>query len=175
MERNIYCPSCEYRIREYQYTLFSYNKGIRCGRCETNYDTETAIIRLDKSCEKFLDIDTVKDSVWYHVTTTDPSEWRYETSANWYYRMTHVGTHLTTNDYRCYNLKREKVRTLSFRIKPEAKVCDYIVNDFNNWMTHEDAIRFGKYDVLRYINRYEGPGQISLLVNPAVLEMVKVG
>lgn len=120
----------------------------------------------------YADPTRVLGMTWFHRLLVAPGDFRYE--QNYFRPGTHVGTLRTVEEWtRCHVLPHESTYLTTFTIRPEAKVHPEIMDDFDDWSEAEDMLRQEDGpDVILYVNRYEGTGDISLLVNPAMLSPV---
>lgn len=138
---------------------------------------------------QFLDNKTTRETVWYHSTKV--ANWAEEVSQ---LRPTfvcgsnemlsvpyvHVGT-LDAAMARFEDTAAEAGWLYEIRIKDEAFLAGEVYEDRNDW---EQYVRTGFFegifedkhrcDVLRYVNRWESVGSISLIMDPRFMEIVKV-
>lgn len=146
-------------------------------------------VHILPSSVRFLDTDTTRENVWYHSTKVE--NWAEEVSQ---LRPTfvcgsnemlsvpyvHVGT-LDAAMARFDDTKHEAGWLYEIRIKDEAVLAREVYEDRNDW---EQYVRTGFFegiledkkqcDVIRYVNRWESVGSISLIMDPRLFEVVKV-
>jgi len=152
-----------------------YAECLGCGR-----EIATAVmgIKVHPDSQKFLNASAVRSSLWHHATYR----------SNWYVGLDeysreagediliHLGTREASLD-RARTLLGKTLYTV--KINPEATISPYVVEDDNTWPegTGDLSVEgwngyFG--DVTRYVNRYEMPGSISLIVNYKMISIVEV-
>ena len=193
MVSNLYCRVCGTNLVREQETslLFSYVPAT-CGTCGLVVDDVTDLgVRPDPSCEIFCtDPSTVLSTEWFHYTweplgpgTVEEPTWLSSVIAARIW--VHVGTWTSSTAlarHRKFELSQSAQsgipRSLyTVRIKPEHALIDPIVaSDLNYW---PDLLEDGPDDgyvgnVVRYVNAFEAPGQVSLLIDPNLLEVVAV-
>lgn len=159
---------------------------VECDTCEG--EVQQGSITVAPDSVQFLQASAVKDTVWYHATYVD----------DWFNRVTtgqgmegeegdflyiHVGSEQAARD-----IARDKyfsayggdldISLYQVRLKADAVLSPYIVHDDETWRdfssaTDKTAKAMGG-DAVRYLNRWEAPGSISLLVDARQLEFVSV-
>lgn len=130
---------------------------------------------ISESCTQFWYVDAVFYSVWHHFSTSE-----FNNPASWLSSVieddvpVHVGTYRSSSTLQRWHKRRIRSSHLPpvngiwrMRIKPEAIMHPKVAKDYSAWDT---GVPDG-YDVLRYLNVWESPGQISLLVNPRMLTL----
>lgn len=157
--------------------------------CEEESMVDELDVHVLLSSVPFLDTATTRETVWYHSTKIN--NWDAEVAK---LRSTfvcgsnemlsvpyvHVGT-LDAALARFEDTKGESGWLYEIRIKDEAVLAGEVYEDRNDW---EQFVRTGFYesvlgdkkkcDVLRYVNRWESVGSISLIMDPRFMEVVKV-
>lgn len=169
------CPKCKihYTLEQENLAMTSYRAT--CLMCMTETYVEDMRLTILPRYSEYLRADNVRGSVWYHATHHE----------NWLERMLeldgpensvllHIGSVESALD-------RANVRNYdhlyAVKIDPSAVISPSIVDDSNDWPETVKMIpQYGtgeEYkDVTRYVNRYEIPGSISLLVDSRMLKVV---
>lgn len=162
--------------------------GMACTKCKKHLTQSEEIdiltnYFLDHECGKELYLEEVKVKVlpryqhllnlekaqnqpyWYHATNI--SEWPTGLSStpeyNW---LAHIGSKESALD----RASTQKGYTIMYTvtIDPDAYWSPCVTDDWNEWPTIEQDLDNEVYhnfsEVTRYVNRYEIPGSISLLV-----------
>lgn len=157
--------------------------------CEEESMVDELDVHVLPSSFQFLDAGITRETVWYHSTKVE--NWAEEVSK---LRPTficgsnemlsvpyiHVGT-LDAAMARFEDTNSESGWLYEIRIKDEAVLAGEVYEDRNDW---EQWVRTGFFegvledkkqcDVLRYVNRWESVGSISLIMDPRFMEVVKV-
>lgn len=140
------------------------------------HDRKTILEVSDKAAA-LLDIDEAIDFYWFHSTVQE----------NWHENATesdvwvHIGLWETadviTENYAKYGLTpvvHKIVLNENIRIHPA------IFEDHNVWprgigenVDDEEFSKYAKWDGFRYINSFETPGFISLLVKPSMFTVIE--
>ena len=171
--RNLRCPACSELLTSAQHkALRSWTSEVECSRCGMSrmniYDVD---VDIQKGCEKYLDDDVVRKVKWHH--TTNAYDWLDQVQNAWEKPIVHVGTFQAAMA-RSRDIKGNTVRTSRYRhvvrISEDATIDPVVQEDQDYWMNSWEEYKF---DVTRYVNRFESPGSISLLVNPNFLEFVE--
>lgn len=159
------CPECqEYLAKEY---VDVFCNCLKCG----SYFT----VDIRPECGKFLNDATVKESYWYHAT--DAEDWMGSLLDNEDedIPLVHVGTEETALAV-ILDKHLSSPRPISlFRIKLKETLVinEDIFHDLNKWPeTMGDNRPEG--NTYRYVNLYEAPGSISLLLDPRLIEIESV-
>lgn len=183
------CDTCGNHItkqNESDSPIFHEVPLVECDTCPG--EVQQGSITVAPDSVQFLQASAVKDAVWYHATYVD----------DWFNRVTtgqgmegedgdflyiHVGSEQAARD-----IARDKyfsayggdldVVLYQVRLKADAVLSPDVVNDDETWrdfssVTDETAETMGG-DAVRYLNRWEAPGSISLLVDARQLEFVSI-
>lgn len=197
------CAHCEHGYSDNQSDVISRTinaKGsftcVKCGKAY--YDMTQFNIWVREDSAKFLNLDTVRNSFWYHgtharhwhsslVTGGDPFHHSYGTGDI----MVHIGTQSAAEERIRHRKEFHATRNpmhfedwcvFTLRIKDSAEVHPVLQKDFD-WFpeTHndilddfEDLFDWEPEGVTTYLNAFENPGSISLLANINALEVVEV-
>jgi len=157
------CPGCgKPASRTEHASLLIAGYAVEC-ECSVVYDTESAEIVLRQGSLKYLDPAEVFNNYWWH--TTDKNNWFNDIRnyhGMWEQDMPMV--HLGTFNAACDRGRWEGYSNLfRIRLKNSAKILPEVWDDATIWPSL--AVEYD-YDIIRYINRWESAGSISLLVNP---------
>jgi len=161
------CPACSRRLNRWaSWKIHVNDDSVKCP-CGAWVDVYNMELGIMASSAKFLESSSVLSAWWYHSTTL----------INWYDEITkndvdwvHIGTRrsarsrLTTE---MYNL------TYKMKISQDAVIAPEIFIDHNRWSDVQDHVD-KSVNVVRYVNRWESVGSISLMVRPEVLHSVVV-
>lgn len=135
----------------------------------------STILDIHPSSGKFLSEEAVRESYWYHAT--DAEDWMGSLLNNeeGNIPLVHVGTEQTSVEV-ILDRYMETQRTISmFRIKlKETAVLNEVVFYDNNSWPETLKVTRPEGNTYRYVNRWESPGSISLLVDPRELEIESV-
>lgn len=166
---NLLCGTCDYRLTADEASLVQEWRVVPCRNCGEDMGMDgnlTFDVRADH--EHLL---TTTPTVWYHVTTRET--WN-ETPETLY---VHVGTPQTVAWYagECFKTELRHGQTLNFwRVElsdeAQANTETTIYRDDNSWpkcrVPDNEILLFGIAQPawpVKYVNRYELPGSISLL------------
>lgn len=162
------CSDCGARVtRQQEEDLFREDSiyfRVHCRVCDKRLTIDTVDVAVLSSCKKFYQLEEVYKANWHH--TTFRQRWLEAMQDLIITPALHVGT---------YEAAMERTKTAPaeyryvVRVRSDAIIDPEVQPDFNDWPYNG---RHLKYDVIRYVNRYESPGSISLLVLPRALELV---
>ena len=116
---------------------------------------------MSSACEILL-TDSIYRVYWYHAT--DKKNWLDTVQKNEV--MVHIGTKPSARTMAKWN-QREHIYVVT--VDPAAQVENALVEDTNDWDDYHKELRN-----IRYLNRWESPGQVSLLVEAKHLSLVRV-
>jgi predicted RNA-binding Zn-ribbon protein involved in translation (DUF1610 family) len=153
--------------------------------CEECGFIQSVVVTVEGDSLHLLDEDKAREAVWYHAT--DMKDWHEKVSTGWRMRpdeflFAHVGTEkaardIATKKYFQYN-PEAVVYLYRITLKEGTVIADYIADDMMIWegfdIAHEESLETAEGDAVRYLNRWEAPGSISLLVNASKLEFMSV-
>lgn len=181
-----FCPECNRHLSEEEYRTFY---GCNSFHNKTN-------ILVVPSSHHLLNTENAKEVIWYHSTNIvnwletvqSGKESEYFGTDEGDIPFVHVGTrgaamHRAIELYAgVEDLYQEAKETINgafmyaVRLKKEAIVSRHISADTNDWpfFVHDDDKKEMEGDALRYVNRWESSGSISMLVDPQMLELVSV-
>lgn len=163
------CVECGDYLSWDEYNAIESEVTFRCFRgCgSSRQDFDTSVLLEDA---RFFDISEIRRVSWFHATTS--SKWLESTleaaEVNEDF-MVHVGT-LEAAQERRESIDKYLDHSFIYEVvlNDWATISEEVYEDQNDW---RDAFEYGGFDVVRYLNRWEFPGSVSLLVRPSVLEM----
>lgn len=179
------CMSCDAPLsKSWEKALLNGLDDYQC-LCGEDSQVDELDIHILPSSVQFLDARVTRESVWYHSTAVQ--NWDEEVSK---LRPTFVcgGNEMPSVPYvHVETLESAMTRfndagadagwLYRIRIKEEAVLAGEVYEDQNDW---EQWVRTGFFeerkqcDVIRYVNRWESVGSISLIMDPRFLEVVKL-
>lgn len=174
------CPKCgnwvdvegDQRIRK--------SSSWHCIYCKEYLTRDYSYIAVNWESIPLMDEQTALYSTWYHATTR-PDWYNGITMNN---AVTHIGTYVAAR-HKFDGIYFTSSKWLyKLRLKPDVLMHPDISDDLNCWPTqvwdaplvdlinawHEGEIT--PRGAVRYVNRYEDPGSISILCDPSVIEVV---
>jgi hypothetical protein len=190
------CPRCETPVSLKKWTRVgpqAASNGIRCYLCKGNeklrdsYDSyfapDTAKMGVTADSAPLLDDTEAHAAVWFHATH----------KRNWFDEiqtigdaqkgnlLVHVGMKATALarikdalwDKRLHGPQTYYLHEI--RLKPEAVLHHSVLNDDNRWPPFSASFErtHGTVNAARYVNRWETPGSISMLVDATMIELTK--
>lgn len=178
---NILCKGCGNVHTQRMADEFSYSTGFKTGylclECGLSVEMANVVVPVLPSSEKFLDLEVCKSSTWYHYT--EMNSWpeliefpglQYE-HRNFY---AHVGTLKSALDRRMSlgagEFTNWQGKIFEVRVRTEARWCPDLLEDSGD--LHREECSESDWEVLRYLNRYENPGSVSLAVCNTAIEVV---
>ena len=182
------CGNCGNHIEKSAERFSSYWQEVPVLACETCGDAQAGCITVAPSSAHLLQKTAVKESVWYHATYVE--DWFEKVSTGHGMKREtgdflyiHVGTEDASRDladskYFTHPRDGERIMLYKLKVKSDAVLAPSILNDIETWwdyssVTAETNTAIGG-DAVRYLNRWESPGSISLLVDARMLELVNV-
>lgn len=170
------CPRCNNLLTASQTKrLLKWNWVLEGDACRTcglkDIDIYSVGVDILPSSERFFVDETVYKTLWHH--TTARKNWIHDVLTHHDKPAVHLGTYYaararavdTRDDYR-EDMKWRYV----VRLDRDATIDPVVQNDIDEWgISYEEY----NYDITRYINRFESPGSVSLLVNPRKIKIVK--
>lgn len=176
------CGTHASRAEEERAITHGLAETIYCMSCES---IQEIAVTVEPKSVHLLNESNAKTQIWYHATNVE--DWFTKVTTG--YKMldgefiyAHVGTEEAARDiakakYFDYGVS-EEVYLYQVTLCEETSVADYISDDEMIWdgfdVAHEESIEAAGADAVRYLNRWEAPGSISLLVNASMLEFVAV-
>lgn len=181
-----FCVECNRHLTEEEYRTFYGCK---------EYHNKTDLLVVPSS-HHLLNAENAKDVIWYHATNVVNWLETVQSGAESDFFGTdagdvpyvHVGTKGAATDrgVELYadteDLYIEQDQTIqgafmyAVKLKEDAVISSQISADTNNWfffVNSKTQAQMGA-DAIRYVNRWESCGSISMLVDPRALELVSV-
>lgn len=187
------CNHCgEYLSKRESNTLASHH-FVTCSNCQQTVDLYVAHnLSIDHDSARHIDENNVRNDIWYHATKLEnwmdeliEGEAEHRDFGLGYYDnfdpenvtiMVHVGTVDAALDRAGDSLNHEKANfyVYALRLKEGVHIAPQILADENEACPSFVADCNGAYSehVTRYVNTYESPGSISLLVNRTCIEII---
>lgn len=153
-----------------------------CGKqTKTTFGMEDCWVDVDSRSEKLLNDDVAKTARWFHATTRE--NWAEEIAT-----IGEKGTFILHAGTREAAMERAKdgIRTKGttyyvheLTLNADAELAPHILYDENNWPmydsrhTEEWDEEIHRYDAARYVNIWEAPGSVSILVKGTKVQVVK--
>lgn len=176
------CGTHPTREQETRIIAEGFPKEMHCVECDSLRAIQVTV--CPKSVH-LLDETEARSMVWYHATNV--ADWHEKVSTGYEmedgeFVFAHIGTKeaardIATSKYFRYDKKAE-VYLYQITLKETATLASYIADDETVWSDFEIAdktsLAAAKADAVRYLNRWEAPGSISLLVNASMLEFKSV-
>lgn len=172
------CAVCQEFITLAQETMLETAQStpcLDCGEEMYRYEMECAIRTQDAP---ILDARVAKATTWYHATTR--THWMKDLLSGKDIPWVHIGSLEAARDRARVGGTGEIVKDhflYRLRLKPEATINPHIFRDENDWPDHVGQTglgwdsRMNYANANRYLNTFEAPGSISLLIDPRVLEI----
>lgn len=184
------CDNCTSHIskrNELNSPLWHENIEVECSLCgHVNKGSQTVI----PTSAPLLKTAVAQDMVWFHATYVDDwfekiSNGRDMEEEDGYFLYIHVGSEdaareIANHKYFDGYPSRDELKIMLYqvRLKAGAALSSRIVNDNETWRDFGSVTDGSKSaiggDAVRYLNRWESPGSISLLVDASKLELVSV-
>lgn len=171
------CRSCNASFSNVQVQKFRVdfmNMVCSCGDKMNLVDSAVSV--LPESAH-MLDIDEVKSSVWYHATESD--NWLDAVKQLELIPYVHIGTRKAAMDRAKQISKRSLRRTgknskiwlWQVTVDSNASIASSILDDEDDWLTAvtECSVKGLGGNAIRYVNRYESTGSVSLLIDPTFI------
>lgn len=172
------CPYCKSHFLRKQETQLMTNYWAKCLRCLSSVDTDSTELSILPTYSQFIHKKSVFDRVWYHATDVEEWEQGLKDSSDLMFvpGSGHVDRPETRRYFAHVGSQETAVRRsmdlggLKYMYKvmmiPGQEVSRRIFADINWWPTVlNESAEFDQFtEINRYVNRYEIPGSISLLV-----------
>lgn len=160
------CPTCgRAPTRKHEIRLIS-SDAAECP-CGEIYDATEATVLVGQNSEKFLDLLTTRESIWWHGTHQHDWPRKPIEDPDLYY--VHIGTY-----HAAYMRARQEKAAYLHKVVLywPTKVSPIFLKDRGWWPQKIEG--FDLADAYRYVNRWESPGSISLLVDPLCIKTLEV-
>ena len=163
----IRCPHCKKRVSKDTRDILNMMIPVRCS-CGDRFSIYEADIPVLRRCTDLLtDTSKIFTRRWYHGTSLD--DWHNGVLLARRVPLVHIGTRYAALE-RGKSLSRLFLYTI--KVDAGATVHPKIFPDYNDLDGAVDAHWYDGYDAIRYINRWESPGSISLLINPNLITVL---
>lgn len=143
---------------------------VECPACGDYFDITGVEVRVHPDTSNLLDMKTALEAEWYHVS------W----SANWHNSIlqeedipyVHAGNRQSAVERYEGLYKGCKAYLYKFKIAPSANLTPTVFDDLNDWPQTVSypmgmpSQQGRTVDGFRYINRWESPGSVSLMIDP---------
>lgn len=181
-QTGLICPECKAPMSESVWKKVTHaDMGMKCSNCPNKFTPNSAIIGATAASKRFLKERGVRTKTWFHATVNE--NWFEAINAEANPLLVHVGLESTAHargvdilDYAGGTYYLWEVR-----LSKSAQVNPNILDDNNRWplfVGEELDAKYAGYSddyaVTRYLNRWETPGALSLLVQAGVLEVVRM-
>lgn len=182
------CGECGNHIAKRNERLSSYWKETPVLACDTCGEDRSGTITVIPTSAHLLQPDAVKATTWYHATYVE--DWFEKVSTGHGMKREagdflyiHVGSQEASRDlaeskYFNHPEPDERIMLHQLKVKTDAVLAHPILNDIETWWDYssvtEETRKVIGGDAVRYLNRWESPGSISLLVDARQLELVSV-
>lgn len=152
-----------------------------CRQCQHELMLVDLDILANSSASQFVGnsgIENLIQSRWHDTSDVEPDEFASgkHISAETM-DMIDGGTHVGTLDSaidRAAHQFYSQYYLYEFRIHPSTNVYPDLLIDSNAWSKPITMLADGTCDVIRYINRWEAMGDMSLIVHPCKLQLMEV-
>lgn len=147
---------------------------VECDDCGDVFTADTMEVNVAPDSERLLDAGHAKASEWFHIS--DSANWLDEvTGDDDFVPYIHAGTLQSALDR--YEAHKGKTAYLyKFNLADTTTIDSTIYDDRNAWpeevgfpCTLTDERTGEAVDCLRYLNRWEDPGSISILLDPRII------
>lgn len=176
---NTHCPHCDQCVTvQNMRDLASTGRFVICAWCGDEFTLHSATVSVDPECAHLFGPSAhtaIRSATWLHVSDVPPEKFRFgSTHESQNLDVTHVGTMPTVDevviqDHLGLRASNAPLYLYEFLLADNVLIAPEVI-DRNDWDGEvEDLILGQGYGVVPYLNRYEGVGQVSLLVNPSYL------
>jgi hypothetical protein len=183
------CDRCGQHVTEevVRFSRIWYEEPLlKCTTCEDGF--QKGSVTVVPSSAFLLDVENVRKTSWFHATCVD--DWFEKVSSGHGmeketgdFLYIHVGSEEAARDIaedKYFRNPRdgERISLYELRLVTDLALSPLILNDGETWwdyssVTAETRAAVGG-DAARYLNRWESPGSISLLIDARKLELVSV-
>lgn len=191
-QTGLICPECKEPMteKEWENQREDAAMGMECMNCHQidfyddgelyEFTPRTATIGAIAASKRFLKEGAVPKKTWFHATTRE--NWFEDINSEVEPLIVHIGLKSTAMA-RASDILATSGGTYylwEVRLAKTAKVNPNILDDNNHWpifvgeMDDKYDGYSDDYEVTRYLNRWETPGALSLLVQAGALEVVRM-
>jgi len=193
-DTGLLCHRCDTPVSKKKWLRvgpFAWRDGICCQTCkadkktdENYFDPSTAHLEVTADTAHLLDDAEASTAAWFHATK-DPN-WMDSLNKSASVSAGSVIVHVGVKEAALARIKDvlwmarlggpQEYFLYEVRLRGSAQLLSEVVDDENEWPSRSNAFenRYGAGDAIRYVNRWETPGSVSLLVDAAAIEVVKV-
>lgn len=172
------CEKCHKHFGDEQENDLLTEYCTECEHCGAFVDAGNARLAILPRYQYLLNLTSArKVQYWYHAT--DSQTWPKPVKTKWFGDGKPFYAHIGSEESALDRARCMSYNTLyKVKINSKASWSPYVVDDDNYWPTQphknseEENLLFD--DVTRYVNRYEIPGSMSLLVVSSMIEVVEV-
>lgn len=176
------CGSCLFPLsKEDQITLCSGEaddplEWVDCPACGNCFDITEVEVSIHPDANPLLALEEVMKTEWFHVSWS--SDWHASLLQEEDIPYVHAGNQQSALDRYEGLYKGCYAYLYKFKLSPAALIAETIYDDLNEWPStvndtedfpHQDGKRV---DGFRYVNRWECPGSISILIDPRFINEV---
>lgn len=186
------CDNCSTHItkqNESDSPLWHEIPQVECNLCG---DLQAGSITVIPESSSLLQAEVARDTIWFHTTYVEnwfekvsTGQGMEEGREDGDFLFVHVGSEAAALDNAHYKYfdgysssDEPTVMLYQVRLKADAVLSARVVNDNETWRDFDSVVEGSKEaiggDAVRYLNRWESPGSISLLVDARQLELVSV-
>lgn len=186
------CDNCTTHItkqNESDSPLWHEIPQVECNLCG---DLQAGSITVIPESSSLLQAEVARDTIWFHTTYVEnwfekvsTGQGMEEQREDGNFLYVHVGSEAAARDnanykyFDGYSFSDEPtVMLYQVKLKADAVLSPRVVNDNETWRDFDSVVDGSQEaiggDAVRYLNRWESPGSISLLVDARQLELVGV-
>jgi hypothetical protein len=180
-----HCTVCDSHVSKQAEKDSAFWEPVPKFRCERCGDVEGRISVLPDSSH-LLDLQTAMESTWYHATCVDDWYEKIQSGSGMKkhqgkFLYIHAGTEAAARDiaedrYFKTPAPGEKIVLNELILRPETILMERMVDDHETWEGFHSVTKKSteaiSNDGFRYVNRWESPGAISILVDARKVALV---
>jgi hypothetical protein len=153
-----------------------------CGKqTKTTFGIEDSYVDVESRSAKLLEDNAAKTTHWFHVTTRENWVKEIATVGEKGTYLLHAGTREAATERAKDSIRTEGTVYYMHELvlNEDAVLAPHVLYDENNWPmydsrhTEEWDEEIHRYDAARYVNTWEAPGSISILVKGTKVRVVK--
>lgn len=167
------CSQCDNVLTIAVEESISDGRRVLCQMCGCDINVlDTNVILDEQYSHVHNDVKRVKNMRWYHISEYDEGCMDFDTE-----NTMHIGRlsslEALVRQRTVWNTGWEPFFIYELRIKDNTLLGDTILRDNDDWYDVEGDIYYGCADGYVYVNRFESPGSISVLLKRNCVELVK--
>lgn len=175
------CPSCGYQLSNEESVLVGRDDSTVCS-CGAKWQPKEMVVKVTEASLPFFDDKHTRETIWFHASRK--KNWLDEVLASYDIPVVHLGTReaalARVADYQYANNVLEQDDNAEWFLY-EVRLQDGLLSP-RVWEDVDTAFPYTvselidskmASDFVRYVNRYETPGTISLLANPECITVVR--